>query len=246
MPRFFLPAERLTADPVTITGDDARHISLSLRMAAGDSLTLCDMRGTEYDCVISAIDPKNVYVKILTAAPSKNEPPYFATLYQCVAKGEKMDTVVQKAVECGVSRIVPVESERCIAKIPPDAAAKKLARWQKIADEAAGQCGRAILPGIERPVRFADAIAGMASADLAFLCYEGGDTTPLGSLLPKKPVGTVAFLVGPEGGISPNEAEMAKSSGIALCGLGNRILRTESAAAFVLAGLSFRYELSSF
>ncbi len=243
MPRFFLPAGRLTDDPVVITGDDARHISLSLRMAVGDPLTLCDMRGREYQCVIAAIDPKNVYAKILSSAPSKNEPPYFATLYQCVAKGEKMDTVVQKSVECGVCRIVPVESERCIAKIPPDAVEKKLARWQKIADEAAGQCGRAILPKIERPMRFADAVSEMASADLAFLCYEGGDTKPLGELLPERPVKNLAFLVGPEGGIAPAEAQMAKSAGVHLCGLGNRILRTESAAVFVLAGLSLRWEI---
>lgn len=244
MPRFFLPPETLNADFVRITGEDARHISLSLRMAVGDPLILCDGQGTDCPGRICAMDARSVTVEILSRSPSQSEPPAFLTLYQCIAKGERMDFAVQKAVESGVCAIVPVESERCVAKIPPEGAQKKLARWQRIADEAAGQSGRGILPQIAPPIPYSEAICRMAADDLAILCYEGADTRPPGALLPQNPPGRLSFLIGPEGGLSPGEAEAAKAAGIALCGLGKRILRTESAAAFFLACLAMRWELS--
>lgn len=244
MPRFFLPKPAFSAGITRIEGEDARHISLSLRMAAGDPLTLCDGQGRDYRGRIRSVDPRGVTVEILGSEPCPAEPPVFITLYQCIAKGERMDYAVQKAVESGVCAIVPVESERCVAKIPPEGIGKKIGRWQKIADGAAGQCGRGILPRVEMPVRYGDAVRRMAADGPALLCYEGPDTRPLGVLLPEKPPGRLSFMIGPEGGISPGEAQAARDAGIALCGLGKRILRTESAAAFFLACLAMRWELS--
>lgn len=244
MPRFFLPKTALEADFAVIEGEDARHISLSLRMATGDRLTLCDGQGNDYRGRIRSMDARSVTVEILGSCRCPAEMPAFVTLYQCISKGERMDYAVQKAVEAGVGAIVPVESRRCVAKIPPEGIEKKIARWQKIANEAAGQSGRGILPKVEPPIPFDPAIRRMASDPLALLCYEDPDTRPLGTLLPENPPERLSFLIGPEGGIDPNEAEAAKAAGIALCGLGKRILRTESAAPYFLACLAMKWELS--
>lgn len=243
MPRFFLPADRFSESPVVIDGEDARHISLSLRMAVGDSLILSDRQGMDYHCTIVGMDKKNVFAIVEQVLPCESEPPCQITLYQCLAKGDKMDTIIQKAVEYGVTAIVPVESERCVAKLTADSVDRKLMRWQKIADEAAGQCGRGILPTVGRPVSYDEAIRSAAQSGLAFLCYEGEGTVPLPELLSGDCPGSVSFLVGPEGGISRDEVLKAKNAGLTLCGLGKRILRTESASGFVLAGISIKWEI---
>lgn len=247
MPRFFLPPAafegRAAGDIVTVAGDDARHISLALRMRVGDTVTLCDGAGVEYDGILRTLTPAAVEVEISAPKVSTREMPLHVTLYQGLAKGDKMDTVIQKAVELGVSRIVPVATARCIMKIG-DNSDKKITRWQKIANEAAGQCGRGILPVVEQPLSFRDAIARAAQDELSLFCYETGNTKPLSALLPECPPKNFSFFIGPEGGFAPEEAATAAAAGILPCGLGNRILRTETASGYVLAALSFRYELS--
>ena len=246
MPRFFLPPaafEGVSAgDIVTITGDDARHISLSLRMRVGDGVTLCDGEGVEYDGTLLSLTPTAVEVEISEPKTSTREMPVAVTLYQGLAKGDKMDTIIQKAVELGVTKIVPVATARCIMKMG-DNADKKIARWQKIANEAAGQCGRGNLPEVTSPVSFKEAVEAAKSDELSLFCYEElGKTKALSALLPKVPPNTLSFFVGPEGGFDPREAQMAEEAGILLCGLGSRILRTETASGYVLAAISFRYE----
>ena len=160
MPRFFLPGQSFDEETgeAVITGQDARHIALSLRMSVGESVVLCDMRQNEYSCVITDVMPDRVTAKICGVSRSRSEPPCFITLYQAIAKGDKMETVIQKAVELGVCRIVPVRTDRCIAKIAPDAESSKISRWQKISAEAAGQSGRGIIPEVCSPVSFKEAI----------------------------------------------------------------------------------------
>jgi 16S rRNA (uracil1498-N3)-methyltransferase len=246
MPRFFLPpdafAGRADGGSVTIVGDDARHISLALRMRVGDVVTLCDGKGMEYDGTLLSLTPTAVEVEISAPRTSTREMPVAVTLYQGLAKGDKMDTIIQKAVELGVSRIVPVTTARCIMKMG-DNADKKIARWQKIANEAAGQCGRGVLPLVTAPVSFREAVAQASADELSLFCYEElGKTKALSALLPETSPQTLSFFVGPEGGFDPREAEMAEEAGVKLCGLGPRILRTETASGYVLAALSVRYE----
>lgn len=248
MPRFFLPPADFdgisAGDVVTVTGDDARHISLALRMRTGDAVTLCDGAGTEYDGTLISLTPTAVEVEISASRRSTREMPVKITLYQGLAKGDKMDTIIQKAVELGVSRIVPVNTARCIMKMGdnPD---KKIARWQKIANEAAGQCGRGILPEVSEPVSFKEALKAAKGDELSLFCYEEiGKTKPLSACLPDIPPNTLSFFIGPEGGFAPEEADAAMDGGILPCGLGPRILRTETASGYLLAALSFRYELS--
>lgn len=245
MPRFFLPPECFDGDvrTVTIDGENARHISLSLRMKVGDLLTLCDGRGSEYRAVISAMTSTTVSAEINEVNTSTNESPVHITLYQGIAKGDKMDSIVQKAVELGVHEIVPVECKRCIAKIDSGAAAKKMARWQKIADEAAGQCGRGLLPKVYLPMKFADAVDRASADELSLICYEKAGTKPLSLLLPADPPKRLSFFIGPEGGFEEAEVGLAEGKGAFAAGLGNRILRTETASSFVLSALTFAYEM---
>ena len=243
MPKFFLPNESFGEDSVTVTGQSARHIAYSLRMAKGDSLTLCDMSGNKYDCVIESFTQDTVSARILSKEKATGEPPCKIILFQALAKGEKMDYIVQKATELGVCEIVPFESRYCIAKSDKKGDAAKTERRKKIASDAAGQCGRGRIPEISPTVTFKDALARLAQCELAFLCYEDESTNTLRDLLPKDPPAEIAFMIGPEGGFAKEEAEQAKALGISLAGLGKRILRTETASLYVLSALSFYYEM---
>lgn len=251
MPRFFVCKDRISDGIVTLTGDDAHHLSRSLRMAAGERITVCDMQGNEYACELTDFLSDCVRAKVLSVEKSDTEPPYFAQVYQALPKGDKLDAVIQKAVECGASEITTFESERCITRIKDQAEEKKLERRRKIAQEAAKQCGRGILPTVNPTLRFREAIQRAKEADIPLFCYEGDGTSPLPSVLrecrEKLPAGrvpSVSIVIGSEGGFSVSEAEWAISSGMKPVGLGKRILRTETAASFVLSCLVYEMELS--
>ncbi len=249
MPRFFFEPTSVTAGEdgntqIRLTGDNARHISLSLRMRVGDPITLCDGRGHDHHCVISCIDRECVKVDILSVSESFAEPPYRVTLFQSLAKGEKMDLIIQKAVELGVFEIVPVESERSVVRMLDggERTFKKVARWQKIADEASGQCGRGILPTVRTPITLSDALR-MSEGTLSLFCYEGEGTSPISSIVSEEHANArISVFIGPEGGYSEDEVRAAVGSGARLTGLGRRILRTETAGLFVLSALSFALE----
>ncbi len=170
MPRFFIRQEQVNEGKIRIIGDDARHISFSLRMAQGDSVTVCDMQGIEYDCTISSFEEGAVTLDVLSSKPSENEPRVNVTLYQALPKGDKLDSVIQKAVECGVSRIVPFESERCIVRIKSDTEDKKRTRRCRIAEEAAKQCGRSLIPEVTLPVSFDKMIGSAKKSDVCLFC----------------------------------------------------------------------------
>ena len=150
MPRFFVPP--FSGEETAVTGEDGRHIARSLRMKVGEPLTLCDGVGTDYQCEITGFSGEKVWVRVLERAPSQSEPSIKVTVYQGIPKGDKMDAIVQKAVELGACEIVPVAMRRCVSRPDEKSAAKKTARWQKIADEAAKQSGRGILPQVLPPM----------------------------------------------------------------------------------------------
>ncbi len=248
MPRFFVEKANIRERRVTVFGEDAHHISRALRMAAGEHITVCDAEGTDYDCVLTDFLPDCVIARVESSCPSATEPPYVAVLYQGLPKGDKLDSVIQKAVECGASRIVPFESERCIVRIKEGETEKKAARRNRIAAEAAKQCGRGILPTVESAKPLREALTDASGFDLALLCYEGAGTEPLPAVLGRvrermseRP--RVAIMIGSEGGFSPAEADAAKAAGWIPVGLGRRILRTETAPIFALGALSCLWEL---
>lgn len=262
MPRFFLsasacalpPSEDMPQGGFHIGGGDAHHIAYSLRMRVGEELTVCDMQKQVYRCEIVSFARAEgrerdrqitVIVRVLESHPSDTEPTYRAVLFQAMPKAGKLDVIIQKAVETGVSRIVPFLSERCVVRPDADGARKKCERWQKIAKEAAMQCGRAVVPEVALPVSFAEAVREAASCGLSLFCYEGDGTVPLGRVLASSDdsVESVGFVVGAEGGFSLEEAQAAREAGLVPTGLGKRILRCETASGFVLSCLTCHFDL---
>ena len=168
--------------------------------------------------------------------------PFKVSVYQCFPKGDKLETVIQKAVELGAFEIVAVMSERCVARPDSKAFAKRLERLKKISESAAAQCGRSIIPEIRGIISYNQAIEEISKKDIGFICYEGDGTRPIKELLKEQPE-TIGFLIGPEGGLSEKETRTAAEANIDLAGLGKRILRTETASGYVLSAISVLLEM---
>ncbi len=231
MPRFFL--ENVEGDTLYIDGQDARHIACSLRMQVGDTLTVCNGKGEDLSCAITALSPEQVVLSVTEREKTVSEPTVAVTLYQGLPKGDKLEWIIQKAVELGVTRIVPVVTARSIAKAS-ERDNKKTARLQKIADEAAGQSGRGILPIVEMPVTFKQAAARMAEENTVVFYECGGE--PL-TKLANQWGAQLSVFVGPEGGIAPSEIETLTANGAKLATLGPRILRCETAPIAALSAI---------
>ncbi len=245
MPKFFVRQDQIDGELVTLLGDDAFHISRSLRMAKGEHISVCDMQGEEYECELEEFLSDSVRARILSSRRIDNEPPKRIYLYQALPKGDKLDTVIQKAVECGVYEICLFESERCVAKSKGDSEARKTERRNRIALEAAKQCGRGYIPKVHETVGFREAIASACLADLCLFCYEGESERSLKRALLAHGgnVNSISIVVGSEGGFSLSEAAHAMEKGAVSVSLGKRILRTETAASFVLGCLVYEYEM---
>lgn len=244
MPRFFIPPKNTDGKTVKITGEDARHIARSLRMAVGDALTVTDGEGTDYDCRLTYIRDEECECDIVGSFPSLSEPKGKITLYMAYPKGDKMETVIQKSVELGVYRIVPFESSRCIKRPDKSKSDKLKERHNRIAKEAAKQSGRGRLVEVAEIKSFAEVLEELGDYSLSLFCYEGEENESLKDALQKHAsFKNIAVIIGSEGGFSPEEAEKITSAGAVSVSLGKRILRCETAPSFVLSALSFYYEL---
>ncbi len=237
--RVYVSSDGISNSAAVITGGDAQHLIKVMRLRVGDSLSVCDGNANEYQSVITAIARDSVTVSLGAMIRLDTEPACPIVLYQCLPKSDKMDSIVQKSVELGVTQIVPVMSDRCISRPDDKTLCNKLERWQHIADAAASQSGRGILPKVTGLISYKDA-CNDAKQMIGMLCYEGEGTMQIQDVLKgvnQSSASGFAFIVGPEGGITEAEAELAKASGLALCGLGKRILRTETASSFVLSAI---------
>ena len=244
MPRFFVPSENISEEAIKITGTDAYHIARSLRMAVGDEITVCDMHAVEHKCRLTRIRDEECECTVIESTPGKTEPPIEITLFMAYPKGDKLEVVIQKAVELGAAKIIPFESSRCIKRPKEEKAEKQTARFQRIAEEAAKQCGRSRLPEIMRPIRFSDMLSLAAEADLSLFCYEGDGTLSLKKVLSEKgKISTLSLVIGAEGGFSLKEAEQASLAGLTPVNLGPRILRCETAPDYCLSAISYHFEL---
>ncbi len=237
MPKFFVPKENILENKIIINNDDVLHIKKVLRASVGDELTLCDGKGINYFTKISNIEDRQILCDILSSEKSNTEANIEVTIFQGIPKASKMDYIIQKTTELGVVNIVPCEMSRCVSKIENSKdAKKKVDRWQKIAEEAAKQSGRGIIPTVSEPVSFKNAVSMMNSYDLVFAPYECEEQKKLKDILnSKKDIKTVAFMIGPEGGFDLNEIKILSESDIPTVTLGKRILRTETAGEAVLA-----------
>lgn len=227
---------------LSVTGRDAYHLARVLRMKAGDEVIVSDPAGRDYLCRLRAVSPDFILLSAVGSRENAGEPPYRAVLYQGMPKGDKPETVVQKAVELGAAEIVFVLTERAIVRPDEAGAEKKRERYARVAEAAAKQCGRGAVPGVRFLSSFAAALEE-TKGTLPLFCYEGEGTAPLAACLPDCPPGErVSVFIGPEGGFSDAEAAAAAAAGCRFCGLGPRILRTETAGAHVLSCLSFAWE----
>ena len=231
MPRFF--TETINESKGIISGDDAKHIAKVLRMHAGEKLVACDCQGYDYDCVIENLSDKEVELSVERKYSSETEPSVSVTLYQAMPKSDKMELIIQKAVELGVSAIVPVQTKRCVSRPDAKSMAKKLERYNRIALEAAKQCGRGRIPQVLPMLDFADAIKAMKEDQRACLFYENSTSSFRKEL--EQGVNSVSIMVGAEGGFEEEEVQKALDLGIASLSLGKRILRCETAPLATLS-----------
>ena len=244
MPRFFVNRENIdTESGVIRITDDARHIARSLRMAVGDTVTVCDGSSNEYSCTLIKIRDEECECQIQSVCQSAVESPVDITLCMAYPKGDKLETVIQKSVELGASRIIPFESSRCIKRPKAEKIDMVTERLRRIAEEAAKQCGRAKLPTVTNPMSYGKMLEEAAKAELALFCYESEDEVSLSDILSRhKNVRSISVIVGAEGGFSHDEADLASEAGCVSVSLGKRILRCETAPSYVLSVLSYVYE----
>lgn len=245
MPRFFVTTDAVDKENniITIAGDDARHIARSLRMAVGDSVTVSDGQSTEYVCTLTRIRDEECLATIESEAAGGGEPKMDITLCMAYPKGDKLETVIQKAVELGVTKIIPFESSRCIKRPKAEKMDKLTARLSRIAEEAAKQCGRVRIPTVMAPTSFTAMLGEAVSCELALFCYECEHNRSLPDVLTGEAPSSVSIIIGAEGGFSAEEAAEAINKGAVSVSLGKRILRCETAPSFVLSAISYEYEL---
>lgn len=214
-----------------IRGDEAHHLTRVMRAKCGQEIVLCDGKGTDYIAQIQEIQKDCVVLDILSQAPSCTEPDCQITLYIGYPKQDKLEWIIQKAVELGAVRIVPFFSKFCV--VQPKKEPEKNSRYQKIAREAAKQSGRGKIPTVEMPLQYTEMLNQLSQYDQTLFCYEMGGNSIRKVL--QADVKQIAIITGSEGGFSQQEAEAAKQVGANLVGLGKRILRCETAPIATLA-----------
>lgn len=220
------------SDEIMLDGEEARHIAKSLRMRVGDMLMVTDGAGTDYGCQITEITKDTVTLSVKYKQASSSEPTVEVTIYQGVPKGSKLEEIIQKCVELGATRIVPMLTKRCVSRPDDKSAQKKNARYQKIALEAAQQSGRGIVPEIAPMLTLKQAIAE-DDADTKIVFYEGGGD-PLASIISTESK-KISIYIGSEGGFDKDEVEAIVESGAKQATLGPRILRTQTAPVCALS-----------
>ena len=224
--RFFLPSGALQAEGVTFPGESSRQIERVLRMKPGERVVVLDGSGTEYIVILQQVG-RTTTGTVEKQRWNEAEPAVQVTLYQGLLKGAKLELVVQKCTEIGVSRIVPVVSTRAV---PAEPSAARQARFETIAREAAEKSGRGRIPEVVSPMRFSEAVEEACAAGSAVFCWEEERDLLLSKLMPADESQRVSLFVGPEGGFTAGEAEVARRAGALVVSLGRRTLRAETAA----------------
>lgn len=240
MPRFFIAGGSFRGNSVLITGNDAEHARV-LRLKVGDRIVICDGDRTDHHCTIKRITPDEVEADVFESVPCPAEPSVRCLILAGLPKqGERSDYIVQKCTESGAAEIVFFLSHRCVARPNADGLAKKVQRWQRIAEEAAKQSGRGVIPAVSAVSGFAEALDIAIKTDLPLFMYETGDRTELKEAIESAgPIRSAAILTGPEGGFEPFEAELAAKIGFRICSMGPRILRCETAPVAALSALMY-------
>ena len=250
MYQFFVEDWQVADSSVTIGGSDVNHIRNVLRMKAGEKVRISTSSGKNYFCRLSEIGEAMVQADILEELSEGTELPNKIYLFQGLPKGDKMELIIQKMVELGVYEIVPVAMKRCVVKLDAKKAAAKTARWQGIAQAAAKQSRRAVVPRVQEVLGFQEALAYAEHMDVRLVPYEmeeslegatgmAGTRQIINQIAPGQ---SIAVFIGPEGGFEADEIQAALDCGMKPVTLGRRILRTETAGMTVMAWMMYRLE----
>lgn len=244
MHRFFAEEQNIDKHNIRLVDGDVNHIKHVLRLRVGDCIQVSDGRQYLYECMIDSIDENEVLVSILRKQQAHTELTSKITLYQALPKGDKMEVIIQKAVELGVYEVVPVATKRCVVKLDERKAARKTERWNTISESAAKQSGRGIVPEVRTPITYEDALTCASKYDHILIPYELTEgMTETKHVLSEIQAGeSIAIFIGPEGGFEHFEIDLAQAAGAKSISLGRRILRTETAGLAILSVLMFQLE----
>ena len=244
MYQFFVEPEKIGSDRAAITGSDVNHIRNVPRMKPGETVRVSDGRGSCYDGVIEALQTDEIIVRLSGEKIESTELPVETVLFQGLPKSDKMELIIQKNTELGVSAIVPVATSRAVVKLDEKKADNKVKRWNSIAESAAKQSKRTLIPEVRSVMSFKQALAEASAFDIKLMPYENAE----GMAFTRKCIGEiktgakVAIFIGPEGGFSEEEVAAASAAGFVPITLGRRILRTETAGMSVMSMLSYALE----
>lgn len=242
MHKFFVDKNDVFEDRISITGDDVNHITKVLRLKPQEEIQVCNGVGIEYLCSIEELSKKEVICKVIQSYESSTESELNITLFQGFPKAQKMELIVQKCIEIGLKEIQPVITKRVVVKLESKDISGKLERWQRIAEEAAKQSNRGMIPRILPPISFNEALERLNEMDLALIPYEKERANGLREVLAEhKTSKNIGIFIGPEGGFEEEEINSCLERRISPVSLGPRILRTET-AGFVTAAIIL-YEL---
>ncbi len=244
MHRFFISPADLRGEWAQLDASQSHHIDKVLRLKAGDQVRVFDGEGREFIAVLGPSHGECVEVKILYQAENYGETRLRLSLIQALPKGEKMDFIIQKAVEIGVADIYPVLSERSVVRLDGERAVKKVGRWQTVAREACKQCRRSCIPLIH-PIQNLSGVLQQIDFHTIIMLYEGNSSFSLKQVLKRETTAQptqMAIIIGPEGGFAPHEVEKARQTGAVTVGLGPRILRTETAGLVAASIIFYEYD----
>jgi 16S rRNA (uracil1498-N3)-methyltransferase len=241
-PRIFAVPEQIKDGLVVITGPDVGHLSRVLRLGAGDVINVLDGRGKSYEAAIDLLRKGEIVCRIVAELPAPARPPLRVTLVQGLPKGDKMDFVIQKGTELGVSRVIPLICQRTVVKLEGKSGSKKRERWQRIACEAASQCGRPDIPEVDEPADWGAVLANLPGHAIALIPWEEENALSLKDILREKNSSQDIYIfIGPEGGFAREEISRAMERGVRPVTLGPRILRTETAGMAVLTMILYQW-----
>lgn len=245
MYRFYVDEANINKDYILIEGSDVNHIKNVLRLNPKEQLIVCDGKGKDYNCIIEEIRKDSVLVNIIDSTTNETELATKIYLFQGLPKKDKMEWIIQKAVELGVYEIIPVSTKRTIVKISDKKKERnKLDRWQTIATSAAKQSNRGIIPSIHEVLTFSDALDYARDLEIKLIPYENAKGIEATREIIHNLKGTksIGIFIGPEGGFEEDEVDRAKEQGFAPVTLGRRILRTETAGLAILSMIMLELE----
>ena len=259
MHHFFADKENFREDSIFLTDENYNHAVNVLRLEEGERILISDPDGIDYLCSVAEIrrpgeqDHNDTFgdawlrAVIGEVCEENHELPAEVVLFQCLPKADKMELIIQKAVELGVAAVVPVQSKNCVVKLDDRKADSKIRRWQAIAESAAKQSKRSVIPVVHAPVNWKEAIEMSAGFDVRMIPYEAenGLTSMCEAIISLLPGRKIAVYIGPEGGFDPLEVSMARRHGVVPVSLGRRILRTETAAIAALSMIMIRLEIAA-